>query len=82
MKATVESYWKDTVTGPHDTLTGVILRNLFSDFPSSSHAKYYPTKRKIALKKMLRIHDSNLFLSDIRRSLHHIFGSAVSSLRN
>ena len=44
----IESYWKDTVAGCRDTLTGVILRNSFSDFPSSSYADFYSTKRKNA----------------------------------
>ena len=59
MKA-IESNWKDAVAGCHDTNGGVILRNSFSDFPSSNYAKYYSIKRKSA-KKLLRIHHVNLF---------------------
>ena len=40
MKA-IESYWKDTVAVYDATMDGVVLRNSFSDFPSSSHAKYF-----------------------------------------
>ena len=77
MKA-IESYRKDTVAvaGCHGTLTGVILCNSFPGFLSDSYAKYYSTKRKSV--KMLRIHQSNLF--HIRRSLHQIFGSAVTAI--
>ena len=44
----IESYGENTVEGCHDTITGVILRNSFSDFPSSSYANFYSTKRKSA----------------------------------
>ena len=44
----IESYGENTVEGCHGTITGVILRNSFSDFPSSSYANFYSTKRKSA----------------------------------
>ena len=65
----IESYGKDAVAGCRDTKAGVLFL-VMSDFPSSSHANFYSTKRK-SVKKMLRIHHLNL--SRIRRSLHLLF---------
>ena len=44
MKA-IESYGKDTVAGCRDTKAGLSCL-VISDFPSSSYAKFYSTKRK------------------------------------
>ncbi len=45
MKA-IASYWKDTVAVFLMVSGGVMLRNSFSDFPSTNYAKYHSTKRK------------------------------------
>ena len=42
----IESYWKGTVAVFPEGIGGVVLCNSFSDFPSSSYAKFYSTKRK------------------------------------
>ena len=49
MKVIIESYGKDTVADCRDTKAG-LFRLVISDFPSSSYAKYYSTKRKSAKK--------------------------------
>ena len=44
----IESHGKCTVESCHGTINRIILRNSFSDFPSTNYAKYYSTKRKSA----------------------------------
>ena len=68
MKVT-ESYGKGTVEGCRDDTKAGLSFLVISDFPSESYSNFYLTKRK-SVKKMLRIHHSNLF--HIRRSFHLI----------
>ena len=43
----IESYGEDTAAGCRDTKAG-LFRLVISDFPSTSHANLYLTKRKSA----------------------------------
>ena len=43
----IESYGEDTAAGCRDTKAG-LFRLVISDFPSTSHANFYSTKRKSA----------------------------------
>ena len=60
-----------------DTLSGVSEVNSFSDFPSNNYANFYSTKRKSAKNAS----DLSLkLIIYIRRSLHLIFGFAVTGM--